>query len=78
MKLSNLTTIAGAVGAVLVLVLPSAGRGGAYPDRPPPAHTGGFGEPPCAQCPFGSPPLRLALVAVTQKPTASARAPATA
>ncbi|HEU4453925.1 MAG TPA: choice-of-anchor V domain-containing protein [Longimicrobium sp.] len=56
MKLSNLTTIAGVVGAVLVLVLPSAGRGGAYPDRPPPAHTGGFGEPTCAQCHFGSPP----------------------
>lgn len=26
-----------------------------YPDRPPLAHTGGFGEPTCQQCHFGAP-----------------------
>ncbi|MGH7568436.1 MAG: choice-of-anchor V domain-containing protein [Gemmatimonadales bacterium] len=26
-----------------------------FPERPPPAHTGGFGEPSCAQCHSGAP-----------------------
>lgn len=28
----------------------------AFPDHPPVAHTGGFGEPTCAQCHIGRPP----------------------
>jgi hypothetical protein len=70
MKYGNVMGMAGALGAVLVLALPSAGRGGAYPDRPPPAHTGGFGEPTCAQCHFGAavnaPGGRLAVDGVPQ------------
>jgi hypothetical protein len=56
MRHGSAVVIAGAVGAVvLVLAVPNAGRGGAYPSGPPPAHTGGFGEPTCALCHFGAP-----------------------
>jgi hypothetical protein len=55
MKNGSVMIVAGALGAVLVLAVPSAGRGGVYPNGPPPAHTGGFGEPTCAQCHFGAP-----------------------
>jgi len=30
----------------------------AFPDTPPPAHTGGFGEPDCSACHFGTPEAR--------------------
>lgn len=37
-----------------------------YAEGPPPAHTGGFGEPTCAECHFGaelnSPPGKLELI----------------
>lgn len=36
------------VGAAGLLLLP--GAGGAYLDRAPPGHTGGFGEPTCHTC----------------------------
>lgn len=39
-----------AAGAVLGWALPAA-----YREGPPPAHTGGFGEPLCSQCHFGAP-----------------------
>ncbi|MDX1547478.1 MAG: choice-of-anchor V domain-containing protein [Rhodothermales bacterium] len=44
--MTRLAVIAG-VGFVLAV--------GAYPDAPPPAHTGGFGEPTCHRCHFGQP-----------------------
>ena len=37
------------------LLLAAAGRTSVhrlYPEEPPPAHTGGFGEPTCLQCHF--------------------------
>ena len=46
---------AAAVAGVCALALagaPRAGRG--YVDGPPPAHTGGFGEPTCAACHLGA------------------------
>ena len=33
----------------------AAGSPAAYREGPPPAHTGGFGEPTCAECHFGGP-----------------------
>lgn len=39
--------------AVLAAAAPDAARG-RYPDRPPFAHTGGFGEPTCHVCHFDS------------------------
>jgi hypothetical protein len=39
--------------SVLAAAAPDAGRG-RYPDRPPFAHTGGFGEPTCHVCHFDS------------------------
>ena len=44
-----------ATGALLA-ALPPRALAGAYPDRPPPAHTGGFGEPTCRACHFDAPP----------------------
>ena len=41
-----------AAGCAVVTV---ASGVGAYSDGPPPAHTGGFGEPTCAECHFGGP-----------------------
>ena len=43
-----------AAGACALLVA-AAGVRLPYPDRPPPAHTGGFGEPTCQQCHFDAP-----------------------
>ena len=49
-----------ALGAALAVALlaaaaPDEGHG-RYPDRAPPAHTGGFGEPSCRQCHFDGEP----------------------
>lgn len=56
-----------ATGAVLA-ALPSRSVAAPYPDQPPPAHTGGFGEPTCHQChfdaPLGAPGGRLVLSGV--------------
>lgn len=42
-----------AVGVALATAAPLAGyRAGLYPDAPPPATTGGFGEPTCVSCHF--------------------------
>lgn len=43
---------------LLSLVVPVGGAGGVkdYADAPPPAHTGGFGEPTCAECHFDGEP----------------------
>jgi hypothetical protein len=38
------------------LLLAAAAHRGAHPDRPPVAHTGGFGEPTCHACHFDAPP----------------------
>ena len=38
------------VAAALAAALASAVGARAYVDRPPPGHTGGFGEPTCASC----------------------------
>ncbi len=38
------------LGLVAVALLPAPAR--VYPERPPPAHTGGFGEPTCRRCHF--------------------------
>ena len=47
------------VAALLTLAglaaLIGTGGAGAYLDAPPPAHTGGFGEPTCAACHRGAP-----------------------
>jgi hypothetical protein len=43
-----------AVGTLAALVAPVA-TGAAYLDGPPPAHTGGFGEPTCHTCHFDGP-----------------------
>jgi hypothetical protein len=52
------------------LLLAAAAHRGAHPDRPPVAHTGGFGEPTCHACHFdfeqGRGPGRLALEGVPQ------------
>ncbi|HEU0054009.1 MAG TPA: choice-of-anchor V domain-containing protein [Longimicrobium sp.] len=50
---------AGLLSAAATALLAAAGptRGhGAYPDKPPLAHTGGFGEPTCLQCHVGGEP----------------------
>jgi len=44
-----------AVAVAIALLLASTVDGGTTRDRPPPAHTGGFGEPTCAQCHFSDP-----------------------
>ena len=38
-------------------VVAAASGVAAYADGPPPAHTGGFGEPTCAECHFGGAPV---------------------
>lgn len=44
---------AAVVGVALLTTAPLAGhRSGGHPDGPPPATTGGFGEPTCASCHF--------------------------
>lgn len=52
-----------AIAAGLALGL--AGRAAGYPDRPPVAHTGGFGEPTCHECHAGAglnqPPGRVVI-----------------
>ncbi|GIW52725.1 MAG: hypothetical protein KatS3mg081_2080 [Gemmatimonadales bacterium] len=48
-----------------MLVAPLLSALGFYAEGPPPGHTGGFGEPTCAQCHFGAelntPPGKLEL-----------------
>ena len=46
--------VAVVINAVLMAAAVTAARGG-YRARPPLAHTGGFGEPTCAQCHFDGP-----------------------
>ena len=48
----------------------------AYRDAPPPAHTGGFGEPLCSECHFGA-PVNAASGTVTIEGPASFRADTT-
>ena len=47
------------VAATLAITATAAAAGGStallYREGPPPAHTGGFGEPTCAECHFGGP-----------------------
>lgn len=65
-----------ATGAVLA-ALPPRSVAAAYPDRPPPAHTGGFGEPTCHQChfdaPLGAPGGRIAVSGVPARYAPGAR-----
>jgi hypothetical protein len=42
-----------------MLAVSVTGRAAGYPDRPPVAHTGGFGEPTCHACHAGAPPNKL-------------------
>lgn len=46
-----------AATAAVVATAAASTRGGllAYREGPPPGHTGGFGEPTCAECHFGGP-----------------------
>ncbi len=44
----------------------------AYPDAPPPATTGGFGEPTCVSCHFGTTPDTLGSLALHGLPPAFA------
>ena len=48
---ARLTAVLAAAGAVTA----AASGVAAYADGPPHAHTGGFGEPTCAECHFGGP-----------------------
>jgi len=43
---------AGAAAALALLALPTERAQAGFPDGPPPAHTGGFGEPTCRACHF--------------------------
>jgi len=43
---------AGAAAALALLALPAGHARAGFPDGPPPAHTGGFGEPTCRACHF--------------------------
>lgn len=53
--LDALVASAAVAGALAAAPLPRGGAGApAYPDHPPAAHTGGFGEPTCLQCHAGS------------------------
>ena len=45
------TEIVGTLAAALAVTALIAGA--PYPDKPPPGHTGGFGEPTCLDCHFG-------------------------
>ena len=45
----------GSAGLGLVAGVIALGAALAYPDAPPPAHTGGFGEPTCHRCHFDQP-----------------------
>jgi len=42
----------GAAAALALLALPAEPARAGYPEGPPPAHTGGFGEPTCRACHF--------------------------
>lgn len=59
MSRSGRAAAAGSISLAAALVLAtlaaSFGRS-PYPEAPPPAHTGGFGEPTCHACHFGSDP----------------------
>ncbi|MGH7481555.1 MAG: choice-of-anchor V domain-containing protein [Longimicrobiales bacterium] len=52
-RLAFVSGLAAAAGAAW-LGGDAADRLSAYPDDPPPAHTGGFGEPTCRACHFGA------------------------
>lgn len=69
----------GGLGVALAAASPSAspliasgseGGAWAHPDAPPPAHTGGFGEPTCQIChaeyPLDTDGIRVALIGVPQ------------
>jgi hypothetical protein len=43
---------AGAAAALALLAWPAEPAQAGFPDGPPPAHTGGFGEPTCRACHF--------------------------
>jgi len=43
---------AGAAAALALLAWPAERAQAGFPDGPPPAHTGGFGEPTCRACHF--------------------------
>jgi len=43
---------AGAAAALALLALPAEPARAGFPEGPPPAHTGGFGEPTCRACHF--------------------------
>ena len=46
--------MAGLCAAVVALGVTAAWAGPVYREGPPPAHTGGFGEPLCSECHFGA------------------------
>jgi hypothetical protein len=51
---AGLLALAAVAGAAAVTLLPAAREARAFPDHPPVAHTGGFGEPTCALCHTGA------------------------
>lgn len=62
-----------ALGVVLGAAAPLAAAAGylsAYPDGPPPATTGGFGEPTCVSCHFASTPDSLGSLRLRGLPAA--------
>jgi hypothetical protein len=60
---------AGALGVALAAApLAAAGLFSMYPDAPPPATTGGFGEPTCVSCHFATTPDTIGSLALRGLP----------